>query len=42
MDTAKIEAFSNIINDFDDIISKNFNQYKNHNDFSFIENRTVY
>ena len=41
IDTQKIEALSDMLRDFQEIINKNYNQYKNYNDFSFIQARSA-
>lgn len=41
MDTAKISALNKMLDDFENILSKNFCQFANYEDFSFAKSRTT-
>ena len=40
MDSYKIESISTMLDDFDNIIGKNFCVYSNYEDFSFAQSRS--
>ena len=41
VDTAKINALNKMLDDFENILSKNFCQFANYEDFSFAKSRTT-
>jgi len=41
VDTAKISALNKMLDDFENILSKNFCQFANYEDFSFAKSRTT-
>lgn len=41
VDTYQIEALSTIVDDFENIISKNYCVYTNYEDFSFAQTRSL-